>query len=174
MKHLILAGALVLAPLAGPPFLAQAQDYFEDVDFTDMDRGDFVAAMQRVQDVLSPRVFELFTRVDPSIEAHVPDLEWTHEHTQVYGCLYDGLAAQDALDDANVVQEHAALALAYLDEHPDLNFATLEEHPDYLASLTPPPTYLDVASDCGLMSLNARAMSESGIMQALQRLAADD
>ena len=172
MKYFFLAGTLALAPI--PAFaeidLDAAAARVAKVDFTTSGKQAFLEETQWLHEVVSPAAFVIFTRIDPSLEEYVPDFSWNDAYEEAHGCIFDGLNAKGALEEANLLAENSIKSLALIQKNTDLTFATLGEYPEYLELMVPQSNYVQLAQDCNLMSLNADASTESGIWDAIKAI----
>jgi len=139
---------------------------YSSLDLSSLNREDFVREQREILRTFWEPSMLMFARVDPSLEALVPDFVWTDEHATVYGCLYDELSAKDALDTSNVMLKDMLTSVAYIEANPDFHVGLIDEHPEFFDLLMPDETFANVSFDCGVNALNAKTMTDSGLMQA--------
>lgn len=153
--------------LIAVPTLAAADEIDASVDFTSLDRDEFVEEARRLGEASWEGSMSIFTRIDPSIAETVPPFPWNAEFEDAYGCVYDEMSQQGTLSDYNDMRDEGIKFLAFLEENPEVNLLNLEEYEEALDLMMPSDGAVESMQSCGLMGLNAQAMTESGLMQAV-------
>ena len=169
MKTRLLSIALAFFPLG-----AIAQNIDPDVDFSRIEKSDFVEEMRVMNAVMWPSMMQLYVRLDPSLEELVPEFEWSEAHTEGTACVYDRLSEQGKLSQVNAMRDQAIAFLDVVETRTDITFASLATDDELIALLSPQDSFADATSDCGLAELNIQTMKESGLMDAITKLMMSD
>lgn len=156
--------------LALLPGLAMAQQIDTSVDFTKLDRDEFVEEARRAGEASWSTSMAIFTRIDPSIAALVPDFPWGDAFEEGYGCLYDNMSASGNLDHYNALRDEAATFMEFLDANPQVSLINLDQYDEAIDLMTPSDEAIKAMQTCGVMDLNQAAIVESGMMQAVMAI----
>ncbi|GLO69691.1 hypothetical protein MACH17_12080 [Phaeobacter inhibens] len=141
------------------------------IDFTTLNRGAFVDALDGLTQAMWEPTFTLFARLDPSISDAIPPYQRGDEFREIHGCIFDVLSEQDAIDDVNTLRDGSLRAVAYIEAHPELNVGTIADHDEYLEHAVPPDAYVLAAQSCGLFDLNSDIMKNAGLVELMREVA---
>ena len=140
---------------------------YDPLDMMSISRADFIDKNEKAMRAYWDPSMLLFSRLGPSVAETIPAFIWTDDYADVFGCMYDALLAQDALESANIMFADMRTAAEYIYANPDLNVFNLVENDELIDLLQPSAVYGSVSNECGLLTLNASAMRESGLMDAM-------
>lgn len=165
MKTLRLTAFLLALPMA-----SGAQEIDSDVDFTTLRKSAFVKEMRNLAEASWPPMMQLYTRLDPSLGELTPDFEWSDEFSDAYGCVYDTLSANDGLQDVNITRDALVVFMDRVQADESVTFLTFVEDEELSDLLMPSDKFANAGSDCGVNNLNIKLVSESGLMDAMQKI----
>lgn len=165
MKTLCVASLLSILPIA-----TLAQNIDSDVDFTKVDKAEFIEEMRVISAATWPAMMQLYVRLDASLEEFVPAFEWTDAHVESMGCTYDMLSDRGQLSDVNAIRDNMVQFLNVVETREDVSFMSLATDDELIELLSPQDGLHEASKECGGDELNMRTLQESGFMDAVSKL----
>lgn len=158
------------ALLLALPVTAGAQQIDQDIDFARLNKSNFVEEMRVMAEASWSPMMQLYTRLEPSLGEFVPDFEWSDAYQDAYECVYDTLSANNALGEVNFTRDALLTFIERVEADESLTFISMAEDEELTELLIPSDQFADAGSDCGVNALNIELISESGLMDAMQRI----
>ncbi|MEL6648080.1 MAG: hypothetical protein AAFY35_07100 [Pseudomonadota bacterium] len=160
----------VTACLAAP---SVAQEIDTSVDFTALNRGQFVDEARRVAEASWVGSMVIFSRIDASVAQAIPAFPWNEDFVTAYSCIYDDMSTAGTLNEYNAMRDESVKFLAFVEQNPEVTLLTIDQYDEALDLMVPSDITIAAMQGCGLMTLNQEAMVESGLMQAVTQFFAE-
>jgi hypothetical protein len=119
-----------------------------------------------------------YSRISPEVAKHIKPITVPPEATKVVECVVDKVKdnnIEDAFDESMKVSREFS---DYIENTPELTLLTLEKDAKFNAMqetmMLPKFEQLtQISKDCGLIKLNMKLTTSSGVMEAVQQMHAD-